>query len=278
MSDVIREKVALAEQWCKDAESGCLFQESAENESVYCESGAVITGRAEEARKLDGELKNAVKAGSPEEAFKNAPLNGCLSVMTMARTKAGFNPTIIDDVNSNSKFLQYSTNLQNAPFFHLVSSDVSHMEHKEKTWDNIINSVLDLYDGVSSEDKDSIKTSLGNIAKAAMNKAGTTQTKNLFVQSEINYSDEIKIYVFWSKIQMTYEGGKSTSTQEVVDITRLELRFDKEMWPYYAPMVLKYNMSFIEEWLKDNAIPPQKDALETVCFCRNLIKKKLSRS
>ena len=41
-----------------------------------------------------------------------------------------------------------------------------------------------------------------------MNKAGTTQTKNLFVQSEI------KVFIFWAKIDMIYEEGKSTSTQE----------------------------------------------------------------
>lgn len=71
-----------------------------------------------------------------------------------------------------------------------------------------------------------------------MNKAGTTQTKNLFVQSEINYANEIKVFIFWAKIDMIYEEGKSTSTQETVDISRLELQFDKVMWPYYASMFL----------------------------------------
>ena len=40
------------------------------------------------------------------------------------------------------------------------------------------------------------------------------------------------------------------------------------MWPYYALMVLKYNVSFIEQWLKENAIPPQKNVMETVCFLK----------
>lgn len=275
MNEAMKEKIMLAKQWCEDTKSIYSPNDSLESEDIYCESGAVITGEFVEAERLDQELKEAVKAGNPEEAFKNAPLNGCMSVMTMARVKAGFNPTVIDDKDSSGKFLQYSTNLQRAPFFHLISSDVSHMEHNEKSWDNVINSVLELYDGVSGKDKENIRKSIGNIAKAAMNKAGTTQTKNLFVQSEINYADEIKVYVFWSKIQMTYERGKSTSTQEIVDISKLELQFDKVMWPYYASMVLKYNISFIEEWLKENAIPQQKDVLETVCFCRDLAKKEL---
>lgn len=276
MNEAMKEKIMLAKQWCEDTKSIYSPNDSLESEDIYCESGAVITGEFVEAERLDQELKEAVKAGNPEEAFKNAPLNGCMSVMTMARVKAVFNPTVIDDKDSSGKFLQYSTNLQRAPFFHLISSDVSHMEHNEKSWDNVINSVLELYDGVSGKDKENIRKSIGNIAKAAMNKAGTTQTKNLFVQSEINYADEIKVYVFWSKIQMTYERGKSTSTQEIVDISKLELQFDKVMWPYYASMVLKYNISFIEEWLKENAIPQQKDVLETVCFCRDLAKKELS--
>lgn len=273
MNDEIREKILLAERWCEEAGGVPAFQAIAGNESTYCESGAVITGKRGEADRLDEELKKAMEAGSAEEAFKKAPLNGCLSVMTMARTKAGFNPADIDDTNASNKFLQYSKNLQSAPFFHLVSSNVSHMEHNEKNWDKVIDNVLDLYDGVSAGDKDAIRNSLGNIARAAMNKAGTTQTKNLFVQSEINYADEIKVFVFWAKIQMTYEAGKSTSTQEVIDISKLELQFDKIMWPYYAPMVLKYNVSFIEKWLEENAIPPQDGVAETVCFCRKFLKE-----
>ena len=79
---------------------------------------------------------------------------------------------------------------------------------------------------------------------------------------------EIKVFIFWAKIDMIYEEGKSTSTQETIDISRLELQFDKVMWPYYALMVLKYNVSFIEQWLKENAIPPQKNVMETVCFLK----------
>lgn len=277
MNEAIREKIMLAEQWCEDTKCIYSFPKNAESEDTYCESGAVITGESTEVKKLDEDLKNAIERGeSAEEAFKNAPLNGCLSVMTMARTKAGFDPTDTEDENANSKFLQYSANLQKAPFFHLVSSDVSHFERNEESWDKVVDNILDLYDGVSSNDKNNIRTSIGNIAKCAMNKAGTTQTENLFIQSEIDYADEIKVYVLWSEIQLTYVSGKSTSTQEKIDISRLELQFDKVMWPYYASMVLKYNVSFIEEWLKENAVPKQEDVLETVCFCRKLAKKQKS--
>lgn len=274
MNDAIREKVMLAEQWCKETQNTLPIQESVSGENTYCESGAVITGSKGEADKADEELQKAVKAGNPEEAFKNAPLNGCISVMTMARTKAGFDPTDIDDQAATGKFMQYSKNLQSAPFFHLISADVSHLEHHEKSWDKLIENVLDLYDGVSDSDKKSIRKSLGNIAAAAMNKAGATQTKNLFIQSEINYADEIKVFILWSKIQMTYESGKSTSTQEVIDVSKLELQFDKTMWPYYASMVLKYNISFIQKWLEENALPPQENAMEKVCFCRKFAKEK----
>lgn len=270
MNDAIKDKVMLAERWCKDTEVEVLLQGSVENGRTYCETGALITGSMKKAAEADEALQEAMEAGSPEEAFKKAPLNGCLSVMTMARKKAGFDPTDIEDENAAAKFVQYSKNLQSAPFFHLVSSDVSHMDRYEKSWDNLINNVLDLYEGVSNSDKDSIRTSLGNIANAAMNKAGTTQTKNLFVQSEIDYeyTNEIVVFVFWAKIEMTYQSGKSTSTQETIDISKLKLQFDKVMWPYYAPMVLKYNVSFIEEWLKANALPVEEDAVKNVCFLR----------
>lgn len=269
-NDAIQKKQLLVEQWCKDAKNIILPEKGTNDDNSFFECGACIGGQKSLAETQDRELREAVKNNNPIEAFKKAPLNGCLTVMTMARIKSGFNPTLLDDPDASQKFSNYSENLQKAPFFHLEQSDVSHLERHEKTWDSLVQSVLDLYDGVSGEDKNSIKESIGNLAKAAMNKAGVKQTKNLFVQSTINYTSEIQVFILWSKIQMTYESGKSTSTQEIIDISKLKLRFDKEMWPYYAEIVLKYNISFIEEWLKENALPKQAGIRETVCFCKDL--------
>lgn len=42
-------------------------------------------------KEIEANIAAAMKTNeTAEEAFKKAPLNGCLSVMTMARTKAGF--------------------------------------------------------------------------------------------------------------------------------------------------------------------------------------------
>lgn len=264
----VEAKVAAAVKWCQETPE-VVYPITMGNNSTYIESGAVFTGSAlEEAKVLDKLLQEAMKKNDTlVEAFKKAPLNGCISVMTIARTKSGFIPTDISDPQGTAKFNQYSKNLQSSPFFHLKMSEVSHVEHTEKNWSDTIQKIMNLYTGISQSDKNKIETSIQSLAAAATSKAGTKQTENLFTQSTINYdgSQTIEVYVYWSYIELVYEKGKSTSTQSKVDVTKLQLEFDKYMWPYYAEMVLKYNISFIEEWLKENAQPITND-IKRLCF------------
>lgn len=269
MNKEIEANIAAAQKWCEEKIETVHMPVLSNEEKTYVECGSIMVGsQMEEARQRDKELQEAMKTNeTAEEAFKKAPLNGCLSVMTMARTKAGFVPTDIDDTEGQKKFMQYSKNLQSAPFFHLEMSDVSHVEHKESSWKGIIDKIVDLYEGISAEDKNKIANSIAALADAATSKAGTSQTKNLFIQSTIDYGHEIEVYVYWSNISMVYESGKSTSKQSTIDITKMLLQFDKDMWPYYAGMVLKYNVSFIEEWLKQNSVET-KESIKRICFYR----------
>lgn len=265
MEQNLKEKLALVQKWC---EFPIELRDISENEisSDYVESGASITG-SNSARAYDEneELKNAATTGNPVEAFKKAPLNGCISVMTMARVKAKFDPTIIDDKEGQKKFNAYSSNLQSAPFFHLKSSEVTHISHSEKDWKKTIDSIVSLFTGISEGDKNAIAKSIANLAAAASSKVKEEQTKNLFIQSTINYSDEIEVLIYWSHITMKYDNGKPTSFDTNVDVSQLKFIFDKQMWPYYAETVLKYNMTFIEDWLKANALPPNKN-INKICF------------
>lgn len=270
MNKEIEANIVAAKKWCEEIMETVPTSASSDGEQTYVECGSIMVGsQMEEAIKRDKELQEAMKADeTAEEAFKKAPLNGCLTVMTLARTKAGFVPTDIDDIEGKNKFIQYSKNLQSAPFFHLKMSDVSHVEHKEESsWDGTIANILGLYEGISAEDKEKISESLASLADAATSKAGTSQTKNLFVQSTIEYGHEIGVYIYWSNISMVYESGKSTSRQGTIDITKMLLQFDKDMWPYYASIVLKYDISFIKDWLEQNSLKV-KESIKRICFYR----------
>lgn len=262
----IEQKIALVKEWCS---SGVEMpsEMAVQDDQTYVESNPLITGTSmQKAAKTDEELMNAVETSEEEgrEIYKKAPLNGCLSVMTMARNMAKFDPTNIDDEKGKEKFLAYGNKLQSAPFFFLRSSEVSHMEHKEEDWNATVNRIVDLYEGISSSDKEAVKNSIAALASAAMSKSGTRETKNLFVQSTIEYSKNINVFIYWSYITMQYEKGKSTSLQSEVDVYKMKLEFDSVMWPSYSDIIYSEGIKSIEKWMEENTV--KSDKLEKVCF------------
>ena len=138
------------------------------------------------------------------------------------------------------------------------------MEHKEEDWNATVNRIVDLYEGISSSDKEAVKNSIAALASAAMSKSGTRETKNLFVQSTIEYSKNINVFIYWSYITMQYEKGKSTSLQSEVDVYKMKLEFDSVMWPCYSDIIYSEGIKSIEKWKEENTV--KSDKLEKVCF------------
>lgn len=266
----IEQKIALVQEWCSSGVEipiEMAVRNGKKDGKTYVESNPVISGTSmSEAIKMDKKLMKAAQTSEEEgrDVFKKAPLNGCLSVMTMARNKAGFDPTNIDDDKGKEKFLAYKEKLQSAPFFFLRASEASHVEHKEKDWNKAVDMIVNLYDGISTADKEAVKKSIAALASAAMSQAGIKETKNLFVQSTIEYSKNIIVYIYWSYIIMEYKDGKSTSMQSQVDINKLKLEFDSVMWPYYSDIVYSKTVESIEDWVEENTT--ETDDVEKVCF------------
>lgn len=242
-------------------------------------SGAVAVGaQLTQSLALDSAVGSALPAAgtvlTPDQyakllaTFTNSPATGCTTVMDMARIAASYNPLAPNDTadekaTNRAAYNDYVARVMRAPFFTLNNSDSSTYHRQESNWDTAVDAIVALYDGVEAEDKDKIKTSLANLAKAAGSNSNTSNTDNLFVQSTLNLDAEIIVYIYSSVISMMESKSKgSDSKQTDIVIQRTQLTFYKNLWPSYAQMVMNHHVKLVADWLNDNSAPVGPKAMK----------------
>ncbi|MEC4816465.1 MAG: hypothetical protein SAK29_24835 [Scytonema sp. PMC 1069.18] len=247
-------------------------------------SGAMVTGSGlENALEQDkifssrlpstGQSLSVFQYNQLLETFKSNPATGCTTVMDMARIAAGFNPLSKPEDPKEERqkqekaFEDYVVRIMKAPFFFLNESSRDDYHRGERDWGNAIKTIVDLYEGIESQSKDSIRKSLEEMAKAATSRKDTRQTKNLFAQSTIDLAKEVQVFIYSSSISLEESESKgSTSKQTDITIIKARLTFQKETWPAYAEMVMNRHVKLISDWLDDNTTKGGDVKTNLTCF------------
>lgn len=196
----------------------------------------------------DKEYKKLLKT------FKNSPFTGCTTVLDMARKSSGYDPlSLSDDGVNDEKFKDYIKRVLDAPFFHIRGSDSSKYKGESKDWNEVIDFVSDLYDGVTAGEKEAITKSIKSLAKVAASKVDTKQHQSLFVQSTLKADKFVQVYIYSSHVTMethNEKGGDSTKTD--ITIKKVSLDFYIDLWPSYAESVMNKHVKTVKDWLDDN--------------------------
>ena len=223
-------------------------------------SGAIVIGSGkEEALKKDSLVKSPPGDLSDHDyqellkAFVDAPATGCTTVLDMARQSSGYDPLEALSNDNAKKFKDYTNRVLDAPFFHIRGSDSSKYINKTKNWNDVIDFVTGLYEGVSSEDKARITKNIKSLAEVAASAVDTEQQQSLFVQSTLQVDQVLQVYIYSSHITMEEHSHKGAhSTQTVVTIKRVILDFYVDLWPSYAERVMNKHVKKLNVWLDDN--------------------------
>lgn len=199
----------------------------------------------------DEEFKNALKE------FQNNPLTGCTTVLDMARVASGYDPNgNANDTQNIAKFNDYLRRVLAAPFFHLTMNEHSEYHREESNWSTAIQEISKLFVGLQGNDKEKIVSSITNLANAVASHENTRQTTNLFTISAINAPDDnsiIEVYLYSSKIEMIENKSKGSDCKQTdIDIRKINLLFNKELWKPYARKVLERHVKLVDDWLDDN--------------------------
>jgi hypothetical protein len=204
--------------------------------------------------------------------FKKRPMDGCTSLLNMARVKAGFNPTAGMTGTNATAYADFIKRVMACPLFNLDMNDQQSVHRDSSDYDQLIDAVVNTFDGVESEDKDKIKTSVQNLVKAAASNSNTTETTDLFVQNVLYAGDSSSnqpayaIYIYSSHVQMTDNKSKGHhSMQEDFSVQRTKLTFRINDWQYFSDAVWGKQHTSVDDWLDDNTTPAGNSTTLVTC-------------
>jgi len=243
-------------------------------------SATLIGNDRDRALKDSRDLKNLLNKPEGAEYFRKTPLDGCTSIMNMARVAAGFNPAIVtepgageaEQLKSVRTYNAYVDRLLSAPFFDLAMSDVKEHTKQSSDWNVLIDGIADLFEGVMAEDKASIRKSLVALAKAATSRVRTSQRQYLFTQSVLGANRtgaalEYDVNIYSSVVVMEADEGKGgTTSQTHYQIRRTRLIFRTNEWPQFADKVWAKQVTAVDDWLSGNSTPVDSSYKKTLCI------------
>lgn len=158
-----------------------LWLDSANYNKTECHANSVAVGSLlSKYKKIDQEYLESKSL----KCMKKNHASGCSSLLNIARVKSKFNP-FVNCKNTEEDFKNFVEQLSSCPFFSLVMSEEINVEKKDCNWDGLVNSIVDLYDGVRELDKSQIKNSIVNLVKSASSKLNTVNSQKLFFHNTI---------------------------------------------------------------------------------------------
>ncbi len=206
--------------------------------------------------------------------FKNRPMDGCTSLMNMARVKAGFDPTKGMTGGNITAYQEYIAQVVKCPLFNLDMTDHQTIHRESDDYNELISKVTDTFEGIQAEDKAKIVQSIGNLVNAATSNSGTDEATDLFVQSVLYAGSGSQpvyaIYIYSSHVHLidhTHKGHHNV--QEDFDVQRTKMTFRVNDWPYFSDAVWDKQYSSVNDWLNNNTTPTGKLSKLVTCYQRD---------
>jgi hypothetical protein len=228
--------------------------------------GTVLLGSERDAVLRDSyELRSSLQtsSGFGFERFQRNPMDGCTSVMNLAREGSGFNPAKVAEpgqaalLNYRNRLAydDYIHRLRSAPFYTTALDDEKSVSRQNGNWDGLIADLVGLFEGISPQDLAGLRTGLIKLATVSASHHGVAQSQDVFAQSvlgayrEQNYT----VHLYRSLVTMVSNSNKgATSTQTDFVIRRTKLIFRTADWPGLAHQVWAKKVTTVVDWLEAN--------------------------
>ncbi len=199
---------------------------------------------------------------------KNLP-TAIASIMNHAQKRANFHPAK-DTLDVLAKdFDRYVEEIDNTPFLHLLSYDGNKQSFEGKDYNKLINSIVSLYDGVSEQDKDKLKTAIRDMAQNVFSQSHAEDKKTMFSQSTIDYSnpENPTIMIYYTSLAMTHnQSGKSEVSTQSYEVRRTKYLVLSSLIRTYARELAAIDKTTIIDWTKASTSQKQPGANFKLCF------------
>jgi hypothetical protein len=217
-------------------------------------------------------IRNSGNSEAAQEKLATSPVTGCAMIMSLAQSASGYNPAAPSADGNLAGFLAYVQQLIQCPAFNVETNDRINIDWSTD-WGTIVNNITAYYVGIPEDDLATIRNSLWTIANAAASSPNTNESDNLFVQSTINASGAIHVYIYKSFVLMRRDvskgSGKNAPTisknQAHFELYRTVLNLDTGKWPQYSRVIMPKTNASLSSWLEDNSTPKGKVPVNWDC-------------
>ncbi|MBS9437585.1 hypothetical protein EAE91_10480 [Photorhabdus noenieputensis] len=195
---------------------------------------------------------------------------GLQTVINMCRAVSGYNPLDPQGQGNKRNFFSFTEELSGVPFLSLLSTSVQNVIQKSHDADVLINSFLENFLGLSSQEREQMKTPLRQLAIAALSYAGRRQTQSNFVQSVLATSPRggVSFFLYWSEFSIVaYEDDKGLiEFKSHYFLPQAEYNLRYESWVNVRPAFEKAQKVSLEDWI-DSMTTRRKQGSHVRALC-----------
>jgi len=148
--------------------------------------------------------------------------------------------------------------------------------YREENYNDLIDKIVNIYDSITGVDKNKLKNSVTQLAKAALSYSEQKNTNILFSQGVIASAskDDVKFYINSLHILFERQTGNTKSQPTDKYVSRIQIKnillkmhtfiYDKKI----AEILLDTTRSDLEEWIKKMKTKA-KNKKESMNYCFN---------
>lgn len=199
--------------------------------------------------------------------FQNLP-TAVASILNHSQNRANFHPASMEPEELLRYFAAYTTEIDKTPFFSLAEDDVNKQKFASKDFNVLIDQVVSLYDGVSSNDQSKLKNAIADMAKSVFSQQKSERWKNLFSQSTMDLSNLAtpRIMIYYTSLYMKHETGifKPEVNEQSYTVHRTSYFVLPDLISSNAKKLEQLDSKSVDDWLGAATSPEQDDA--KLCF------------
>lgn len=189
------------------------------------------------------------------------------SILNHSQTRANFHPADTPPEQLAAAFSAYVTEIDKNPFLHLLDNSSDKQAFYSKDYNLLIDQVVNLYKGVTSEDLNEIKTAISDMAKSVFGQEKSEQWKNIFSQSTIDLSnlENPQFTLYYTSLHMYHDkDGKSEVSEQDYEVRRTTYLVLPDLIRANAATLQALDKKTVDGWLGESTSPEKSDA--TLCF------------
>lgn len=188
------------------------------------------------------------------------------SILGHTQNRANFHPASMTAEELLAAFKPYTIEIDKTPFFALKEDKSDEQKFYSKDYNVLIDQVVSLYDGASSEDQSKLKNAIADMAKSVFGQERSEKWKNLFSQSTLDMNSvPPTIMIYYTSLHMSHDSsGKSDVNEQSYIVKKTSYFVLTDLIVTYASQLAGLDKQSVDDWLTSGTSPEVPDP--ALCF------------